>query len=50
MAEKGWICPKCGRVYGPRWLSCQPCNNALVKAQAVERGRRVAGPAKPFRP
>jgi hypothetical protein len=26
MTDKGWICPKCGRVYGPRVLECNSCN------------------------
>lgn len=26
----GWICPKCGRVYGPYVMQCDHCNN-LVK-------------------
>jgi len=23
----GWICPKCGRVYGPHIAECAVCNN-----------------------
>lgn len=23
----GWVCPKCGNVYGPNVLECHRCNN-----------------------
>lgn len=26
-APKGWICPKCGRVYSPSTSECFYCNN-----------------------
>ena len=26
-APKGWICPKCGRVYNPYTNMCPYCNN-----------------------
>lgn len=25
MRNEGWVCPKCGRVYAPFVMSCQPC-------------------------
>jgi hypothetical protein len=25
----GWICPKCGNVYGPQVHGCSRCNNPL---------------------
>jgi uncharacterized OB-fold protein len=25
--QQGWICPKCGRVYGPNWYECGRCNS-----------------------
>ena len=28
---QGWVCPKCGRVYGPKWFQCQPCNTKIAK-------------------
>lgn len=28
--NKGWICPKCGRVYAPYMPECQHCNEALI--------------------
>lgn len=28
--NKGWICPKCGRVYAPYIPECQHCNKALI--------------------
>lgn len=36
MSDKPWICPKCGRVYGPTMPSCVPCN-----AKISEQQRRV---------
>lgn len=27
---KGWECPKCGRVYGPKRDECINCNEALL--------------------
>jgi uncharacterized OB-fold protein len=26
-AQKGWVCPKCGRVYSPFTPECFHCNN-----------------------
>lgn len=25
----GWICPKCGRVYGPLVMECAKCNRKI---------------------
>lgn len=25
----GWICPKCGRVYGPNTMECWGCNSPV---------------------
>ena len=34
--DHGWICPKCGRVYGPWVMSCEPCNRkAIINQQQV---------------
>ncbi len=27
---KGWICPKCGRVYAPWVDKCQYCGNSTI--------------------
>lgn len=32
----GWICPKCGRVYGPWVPSCEHCNkDAIINQQHI---------------
>lgn len=31
----GWICPKCGRVYGPNFFECAHCNNQITKASTT---------------
>jgi uncharacterized OB-fold protein len=28
-----WICPKCGRVWGPYVVSCCPCNSKVEKEE-----------------
>ena len=25
--KEGWVCPKCGRIYGPMMMTCAYCNN-----------------------
>lgn len=30
-----WVCPKCGRVYGPQVPGCFACNAAVDTKQAV---------------
>lgn len=27
--ERGWVCPKCGRVYSPSNPSCASCNSHI---------------------
>lgn len=34
-----WVCPKCGRVYGPIVMVCAPCNAKIDKASAVSYPR-----------
>lgn len=36
MSNKGWECPKCGMVYGPRVVSCAPCNMTLAWMQTSD--------------
>ena len=40
MSDKGWICPKCGRVYGPITTTCYPCNAAITERNRQEYERR----------
>ena len=30
-----WICPKCGRVYGPQVTQCYSCNSKIDKKRTV---------------
>jgi hypothetical protein len=29
--EKGWICPRCNRVWGPMVYECEVCNGTACK-------------------
>ena len=46
-----WICPKCGRVWGPGVTACNPCNRThrrphvqaslgIRTAEEIERAKR----------
>lgn len=28
--QKGWVCPKCGRVFAPSVTECQYCNKSSI--------------------
>lgn len=34
--NKGWECPKCGRVYAPFWAECIKCNKETPKQYPSE--------------
>jgi len=38
-----WICPKCGRVWGPLVMECKPCNAPVV----VQTGTNTYTPPTP---
>ena len=40
----GWVCPKCGRVYGPVCLECHWCNILISNGIAVPQ--QVGTPVK----
>ena len=29
-SRPGWVCPKCGRVWGPTAHQCDPCNRKVA--------------------
>lgn len=31
----GWICPRCGRVYGPAVTECGACNAAMAQFPVI---------------
>lgn len=33
MSALPWVCPKCGRVYGPGALQCLACNSEVTVAK-----------------
>lgn len=35
--QQGWICPKCGRVYGPGFFECTHCNNQITEASTTSK-------------
>ncbi len=34
-----WICPKCGRVYGPTMHICPSCNAKIEKGESHDPAR-----------
>lgn len=42
--DKGWICPKCGRVYAPWVPSCEHCNKmAIINSQTANSVGSIIG-------
>ena len=35
--QQGWICPRCGRVYGPNFFECTHCNNQMTEASTTSK-------------
>lgn len=35
----GWVCPKCGRVWGPQTPGCGPCNTAVEAEESAKHTR-----------
>ena len=35
--HQGWICPKCGRVYGPNCFECIHCNNQITEVSTTSK-------------
>lgn len=34
-AQRGWVCPKCGRIYSPSTPECFYCNNQNARSGAT---------------
>ena len=34
--DRGWVCPKCGRVYAPWVASCELCNTKTIINQQFQ--------------
>lgn len=41
--KEGWICPKCGRVWGPDIWGCQDCNKTPVKQAKMPARTSISG-------
>lgn len=42
--DHGWVCPKCGRVYAPWVMSCDPCNlHAVINSQNANSVGSIIG-------
>lgn len=37
VGQQGWICPRCGRVYGPNFFECSYCNNQITKVSTTSK-------------
>lgn len=37
MGQQGWICPRCGRVYGPGFFECTHCNNQITEVNTTSK-------------
>lgn len=37
VGQQGWICPRCGRVYGPNFFECSYCNNQMTKVSTTSK-------------
>jgi hypothetical protein len=53
--QTGWICPKCGHVWGPLMLECASCNDPINGAiewlggnQAIEQSLEHIRTRPPF--
>lgn len=40
--KEGWVCPRCGRIYGPMMMVCVYCNNKItIENENLEKTRNV---------
>lgn len=37
VGQQGWICPRCGRVYGPNFFECSYCNNQITEVSTTSK-------------
>lgn len=42
--SKGWVCPKCGRVYSPHTVMCFYCGNYETNATHKVGGKDESNP------
>ena len=38
---EAWVCPKCGRVYGPMVQHCEHCNAIILREEEILKPRTV---------
>lgn len=46
--NRGWICPRCSRVYAPHVMTCWHCNHQIENGVTITGAPLPADPPTPF--
>lgn len=41
--DRGWVCPKCGRVYSKLETQCRACNSKIDESEQGPKGKATKG-------